>query len=111
MKHWDQDDSYEFPGDHYTITNGYDTIVNKLIGSCSDIEVKLGQKCNKINLLPSGKVELTVVEARYSKDWNPPKEKRSKPDTIDVDQSDVQTTHTFDTVLCTVPLGVLKVIL
>ena len=56
MKHWDQDDSYEFPGDHFTINNGYDSIINKLVNSCTDVDIKLGQKCSKIKLLPEGTV-------------------------------------------------------
>ena len=40
MKNWDQDDSYEFPGDHYVISNGYDYVVNQLAQKCRDVNVE-----------------------------------------------------------------------
>ena len=44
MKNWDQDDAYEFPGDHYVITNGYDVVVDQLVQKAKDVgvEFKLG---------------------------------------------------------------------
>ena len=45
MKNWDQDDAYEFPGDHYVITNGYDIVVDQLVQRAKDVgvEFKLGK--------------------------------------------------------------------
>ena len=45
MKNWDQDDAYEFPGDHYVITNGYDVVVDQLVQKAKDVgvEFKLGK--------------------------------------------------------------------
>ena len=52
FKNWDQDDSYEFPGDHYVISNGYDFVVEQIVQKCkeSGVEFKLGFKAEKVTL-------------------------------------------------------------
>ena len=49
FKNWDQDDSYEFPGDHYVISNGYDYVVEQLAQKCKEagVEFKLGYEVDE----------------------------------------------------------------
>lgn len=101
MKNWDQDDAYEFPGDHYVVTNGYDNIVDVLGTKARDLGVdfKLGQKLEKIDLRDD-KVILSIRDLTADKQ---PGDKKSKNDgNSHVYQAD------FKAVLCTIPLGVLK---
>lgn len=83
LKHWDQDDDFEFTGNHLTVRNGYSCVP---VALADGLDIKLNAAVRKVEYNHQG-VEVTVYNPR-----NP------------------QTTNTYraDVVLCTLPLGVLK---
>ncbi|KAK3739031.1 hypothetical protein QZH41_010497 [Actinostola sp. cb2023] len=85
LKHWDQDDDFEFSGSHMTVRNGYSCLPAAL-AECLDI--RLNTAVRHIRYNRSG-VEIV---------------------THNTNKSSINTTQTFkgDAVLITLPLGVLK---
>ncbi|KXJ15468.1 Lysine-specific histone demethylase 1A [Exaiptasia diaphana] len=85
LKHWDQDDDFEFSGSHMTVRNGYSCLPAAL-AECLDI--RLNTSVRHVRYNRSG---VEVVTQGTSK-------------------SSMNTTQTFkgDAVLITLPLGVLK---
>lgn len=83
LKHWDQDDDFEFTGNHLTIRNGYSCVP---VALAEGLDIKLNAAVKRVEYNNRG-VEVTVYNPR-----NP------------------STTNTYhaDVVLCTLPLGVLK---
>ncbi|XP_066253757.1 lysine-specific histone demethylase 1A [Euwallacea similis] len=83
LKHWDQDDDFEFTGNHLTVRNGYSCVP---VALAEGLDIKLNAAVRKVEYNDQG-VEVTVYNPR-----NP------------------VTTNTYhaDVVLCTLPLGVLK---
>ncbi|XP_071819441.1 lysine-specific histone demethylase 1A-like [Apostichopus japonicus] len=84
LKHWDQDDDFEFTGSHYTVKNGY---------SCVPLALSEGQNV---------KLNTVVRQVKYS------------PTGVEVVAQNVKgqqpgaVTYKADAALCTIPLGVLK---
>ena len=69
--------------------------------------------CKKIKMQPSdGKVELSILESStcVSMKDGEPKDKINRFNDNEDNENEHIETEIFDTVLCTVPLGVLKVI-
>ncbi|KAG0719619.1 Lysine-specific histone demethylase 1A [Chionoecetes opilio] len=83
LKHWDQDDDFEFSGSHLTVRNGYSCVP---VGLSEGLDIRLNTAVRKITYTNNG-AEVTVSNARN----------HSNPTTIKA-----------DAVLCTLPLGVLK---
>ncbi|CAE1295017.1 Lysine-specific histone demethylase 1 homolog 1,Lysine-specific histone demethylase 1 homolog 2,Possible lysine-specific histone demethylase 1,Protein FLOWERING LOCUS D,Lysine-specific histone demethylase 1 homolog 3,Lysine-specific histone demethylase 1A [Acanthosepion pharaonis] len=83
LKHWDQDDGFEFSGSHLTVRNGYSCVPMAL---AEGLDIKLNTAVRQIRYSATG-VEVTTTNARNS----------SNP-----------MTYKGDAVLCTLPLGVLK---
>ncbi|XP_042227036.1 lysine-specific histone demethylase 1A-like isoform X1 [Homarus americanus] len=83
LKHWDQDDDFEFSGSHLTVRNGYSCVP---VGLSEGLDIRLNTAVRKIMYSNSG-AEVTVSNARN----------HSNPATLKA-----------DAVLCTLPLGVLK---
>lgn len=83
LKHWDQDDDFEFSGSHLTVRNGYSCVP---VGLSEGLDIRLNTAVRKITYSNSG-AEVTVSNART----------HSNPATLKA-----------DAVLCTLPLGVLK---
>ncbi|XP_072390356.1 lysine-specific histone demethylase 1A [Diabrotica undecimpunctata] len=83
LKHWDQDDDFEFTGNHLTVRNGYSCVP---VALAEGLDIKLNAAVKKVEYNSRG-VEVTVYNPR-----NP------------------STTNTYhaEVVLCTLPLGVLK---
>ena len=56
-----KDDAFEFPGDHYIVANGYDTIYENLATKAKDmgVEFRLGQEVKSIEL-ENDKVNLSI---------------------------------------------------
>uniref|UniRef100_A0A8C5NHG4 Lysine-specific histone demethylase n=1 Tax=Gouania willdenowi TaxID=441366 RepID=A0A8C5NHG4_GOUWI len=83
LKHWDQDDDFEFTGSHLTVRNGYSCVPVSL---AEGLDIKLNTAVRQVRYTASG-CEVIAVNTR-------------------------STTQTFiykcDAVLCTLPLGVLK---
>ncbi|XP_065200529.1 lysine-specific histone demethylase 1A isoform X2 [Planococcus citri] len=86
LKHWDQDDDFEFTGSHFTVRSGYSVIPMAL---ASDLDVKLNTAVRQIRYGPKGVEVLTVPTNSRSPNSGP-------------------VTYKADVVLCTLPLGVLK---
>ncbi|CAG9853971.1 unnamed protein product [Phyllotreta striolata] len=83
LKHWDQDDDFEFTGNHLTVRNGYSCVP---VALADGLDIKLNAAVKKVEYNSDG-VEVTVYNPK-----NP------------------LTTNTYraEVVLCTLPLGVLK---
>ncbi|KAJ8723258.1 hypothetical protein PYW08_003170 [Mythimna loreyi] len=84
LKHWDQDDDFEFTGNHLTVRNGYSCVP---VALADGLDIRLGTAVTDIQYGGPG-VTVKAVSTR-----NP-----SQPQTFK-----------GDVVLCTLPLGVLKV--
>ncbi|XP_071051181.1 lysine-specific histone demethylase 1A [Onthophagus taurus] len=83
LKHWDQDDDFEFTGNHLTVRNGYSCVPLAL---ADGLDIKLNAAVKKVEYNQRG-VEVTVYNPRNPMSTN---------------------TYHADVVLCTLPLGVLK---
>ncbi|XP_035685902.1 lysine-specific histone demethylase 1A-like isoform X6 [Branchiostoma floridae] len=83
LKHWDQDDDFEFSGSHLTVRNGYSCLP---VALSEGLDIKLNTAIRQVRYTPSG---CEVVAQNL----------RSGGSTY---------TYKCDAVLCTLPLGVLK---
>ncbi|XP_069128605.1 lysine-specific histone demethylase 1A-like isoform X3 [Argopecten irradians] len=83
LKHWDQDDDFEFSGSHITVRNGYSCVP---VALSEGVDIKLNTAVRKVTCNPNG-VEVTVSNAKNN----------TGPQTLK-----------GDAVLCTLPLGVMK---
>jgi len=84
LKHWDQDDDFEFTGSHLTVRNGYSSLP---VALSEGLDLRLNQAVRNINYSGENGIQVEVYNPRNSS----------------------QTTIlTGDVVLCTLPLGVLK---
>ncbi len=83
LHHWDQDDPFEFGGDHCLLQQGYGCLVNSL---SADIDIRLNTVVSQVEIPTeaSEKIKISVTSA-------------SKTDVVEA-----------DVILCTLPLGVLK---
>ncbi|MGH0130944.1 UNVERIFIED_CONTAM: hypothetical protein FKN15_067329 [Acipenser sinensis] len=83
LKHWDQDDDFEFTGSHLTVRNGYSCVP---VALAEGLDIKLNTAVRQVRYTSSG-CEVIAVNTR-------------------------STSQTFiykcDAVLCTLPLGVMK---
>ncbi|XP_050348830.1 lysine-specific histone demethylase 1A [Nymphalis io] len=84
LKHWDQDDDFEFTGNHLTVRNGYSCVP---VALSEGLDIRLGTSVTEISYGGSS-VTVKAVNPRVP----------TQPQTIK-----------GDVVLCTLPLGVLKV--
>ncbi|XP_013138247.1 PREDICTED: lysine-specific histone demethylase 1A [Papilio polytes] len=84
LKHWDQDDDFEFTGNHLTVRNGYSCVP---IALSEGLDIRLGTSVTDIEYGGPG----VTVKAVSHRNPNQPQ------------------TFKGDVVLCTLPLGVLKV--
>ncbi|RWS12458.1 Lysine-specific histone demethylase 1A-like protein [Dinothrombium tinctorium] len=94
LKHWDQDDDFEFTGSHVTVGNGFSCVPMAMTESLPPETVKLNQAVKQIKVTASG-VEVTTYDPR-----------RPFP-TPNISNTNSYT-YQGDVVLCTLPLGVLK---
>ncbi|XP_041980165.1 lysine-specific histone demethylase 1A [Aricia agestis] len=84
LKHWDQDDDFEFTGNHLTVRNGYSCVP---VALAEGLDIRLGTAVTEISYVGPG----VTVKAVNPRAPNQPQ------------------TFKGDVVLCTLPLGVLKV--
>lgn len=84
LKHWDQDDDFEFIGSHTTVKNGYSCLP---IALTEGLDIRVNTAVKKIKYYPGG----AQVIAENLK------------------TNDQSVTYKADLVLCTLTLGVLKV--
>jgi len=82
LKHWDQDDDFEFSGSHLTVRNGYSCVP---IAMAEGLDCKLESCVKQIKITDKG-VEVVTTNKNGSN----------------------QQIYKGDAVLCTLPLGVLK---
>ncbi|XP_055596253.1 possible lysine-specific histone demethylase 1 [Uranotaenia lowii] len=83
LKHWDQDDDFEFIGNHTTVKNGYSCVP---IALTEGLDVRVNTAVKRIKYFPGG-VEVTA----------------------DLKSNNSSVHYKADLVLCTLTLGVLKV--
>lgn len=84
LKHWDQDDDFEFIGNHTTVKNGYSCVP---IALTEALDIRVNTAVKRVRYFDGG-VEVCTEHLKTN-------------------QSSV--TYTADLVLCTLTLGVLKV--
>ena len=58
LKHWDQDDDFEFAGNHLTVRNGYSSLPSSL---AEGLNIRLNTAVKKVVYKPSGKFVLNFV--------------------------------------------------
>ncbi|XP_058063863.1 possible lysine-specific histone demethylase 1 [Anopheles bellator] len=83
LKHWDQDDDFEFIGSHTTVKNGYSCVP---IALTENLDLRLNTAVTSIRYRPGG-VEVTA----------------------DLKSNNSSVCYKADLVLCTLTLGVLKI--
>ncbi|XP_050424955.1 lysine-specific histone demethylase 1A [Adelges cooleyi] len=83
LKHWDQDDDFEFTGNHLTVRNGYSCVP---VALAEGLDIKLNTAVKQITYGLNG-VEVSTYNPRSNASGQ---------------------TYKGDIVLCTLPLGVLK---
>ena len=83
LRHWDQDDDFEFSGSHLTVRNGYSCVP---VALSEGLDIKLNTVVKQIKYSSSG-VEVTTAQSRSGQ---------------------TMMTYKGDAVLVTLPLGVLK---
>lgn len=83
LKHWDQDDDFEFTGSHLTVRNGYSCVP---VALAEGLDIRLNTAVKHVYLSATG-VEVTTTNTRTNTGL---------------------ATFKADAVLCTLPLGVLK---
>ncbi|XP_064486188.1 lysine-specific histone demethylase 1A-like [Ornithodoros turicata] len=83
LKHWDQDDDFEFTGSHLTVRNGYSCMP---VALAEGLDIRLNTAVKQVHITSTG-AEVTVMNTRNSSGL---------------------TSYKADAVLCTLPLGVLK---
>ncbi|XP_059613412.1 possible lysine-specific histone demethylase 1-like [Phlebotomus argentipes] len=83
LKHWDQDDDFEFIGNHMTVKNGYSYAP---IALTENLDIRVNTAVKTIKYFPGG-VEITAENLKTTS----------------------SVTYKADLVLCTLTLGVLKV--
>lgn len=84
LKHWDQDDDFEFIGSHTTVKNGYSCVP---IALTEGLDIRVNTAVKKIRYFPGG-VEVTAENLKTN---------------------NATVTYKADLVLCTLTLGVLKI--
>ncbi|XP_054724533.1 lysine-specific histone demethylase 1A-like [Uloborus diversus] len=83
LRHWDQDDDFEFTGSHMTVRNGYSCVP---VALADGLDLKLNMAVKSIRYSPHG-VEVLAMNTRANSGM---------------------VSFKGDAVLCTLPLGVLK---
>lgn len=83
LKHWDQDDDFEFSGSHLTVRNGYSCVP---VALSEGLDIKLNTTVRQIRCTTTG-VEVTTSNAKNNSN---------------------QQVLKGDAVMCTLPLGVMK---
>ena len=96
LRHWDQDDDFEFTGSHLTVSNGYSCVPMALANAEDDfkLDLKLNTAVKTIRINSNG-VEVCVYNPRV-------------PTSVQSGSMSNLITYRGDAVLCTLPLGVLK---
>lgn len=84
LKHWDQDDDFEFIGSHTTVKNGYSCVP---IALTEGLDIRVNTAVKTIKYFPGG-VEVTAENLKTN---------------------NATMLYKADLVLCTLPLGVLKI--
>ncbi|XP_054167068.1 lysine-specific histone demethylase 1A-like [Oppia nitens] len=92
LKHWDQDDDFEFSGSHLTVLNGYSCVP---VALAEGLDIKLNTAVRAIRITPTG-AEVTTYNPRLSNTSS------------NTSLSNPLMTYKGDAILCTLPLGVLK---
>lgn len=83
LRHWDQDDDFEFTGSHMTVRNGYSCVT---VALADGLDIKLNMCVKSVRYNPHG-VEVLAMNTRANSGM---------------------VSYKGDAVLCTLPLGVLK---
>ena len=97
LKHWDQDDDFEFQGSHMTVQNGYSCVTMAMADELSKRNLHLNTAVKKIVYGENG-VQVTT--------FDPQKMFLANTTAATIPVPEIH--YNADAVLCTLPLGVLK---
>ncbi|KAK4336751.1 hypothetical protein RND71_043766 [Anisodus tanguticus] len=98
LKHWDQDDDFEFTGSHLTVGNGYSCVPIAMMETLPSDTVILNRAVKEIKVNPNG-VEVVCYD---------PRQQSSENGNSNSNNNKHNQIYQADAVLCTLPLGVLK---
>jgi len=107
LKHWDQDEDFEFTGNHLTVGNGYSCVPIALVETLPADTVLMNRAVKEIKVSQDG-VRVTCYDPRQQI------ENGSNSNTSTNNSSSTATMQTnletfqADAIICTLPLGVLK---
>ena len=62
LKHWDQDDDFEFTGSHMTVSNGYSCVPGAL---AEGLDIRLNTAVKHVRYNRSGMYFFAVIQAMY----------------------------------------------
>jgi lysine-specific histone demethylase 1 len=96
LKHWDQDDDFEFTGCHMTIADGYSCVPIAMAEALPADVLHLNRAVKQIKIKPNG-IAVSCYDPR----------KISAADKLSASSNQIETFEA-DAILCTLPLGVLK---
>ena len=99
LKHWDQDDDFEFTGNHLTVGNGYSCVPIALLETLPTETVLMNRAVKEIKVSMNG-VEVICYDPRQLTGENGTAS--SNGNSLNYE------TYQADAILCTLPLGVLK---
>ena len=60
LKHWDQDDDFEFTGSHMTVSNGYSCVPGAL---AEGLDIRLNTAVKHVRYTRSGTYAVTFIQA------------------------------------------------
>ena len=101
LKHWDQDDEFEFTGNHLIVGNGYSCVPIALLDTLPPDTVLMNHAVKEIKVSLNG-VEVTCYDPRQLTSENGIGAAAANGNSLNYE------TYQADAILCTLPLGVLK---
>lgn len=104
LKHWDQDEDFEFTGNHLTVGNGYSCVPIALVETLPPDTVLMNKAVKEIKVGQDG-VKVLCYDPRQQAE-NGSSNATNSSSTV-TQQTNLET-YQADAIICTLPLGVLK---
>jgi len=101
LKYWDQDEDFEFTGNHLTVGNGYSCVPIALVETLPPDTVLMNKAVEEIKVSQDG-VKVTCYDPRQLFENG-----NSNSTQTSTAQTNLET-YQADAIICTLPLGVLK---
>lgn len=113
LKHWDQDEDFEFTGNHLTVGNGYSCVPIALVETLPPDTVLMNKAVKEIKISQDG-VKVTCYDPRQQIENGNSNNTTTSTTTATTNSSSATVaqasleTYQADAIICTLPLGVLK---